>query len=616
MRFRPALLLIVCAFLASSFSAVAQELPAFSFNVSSPIVSFPFRIVDAEFSPSLNAIVAVSQSPNQLHIYRPETNQLVSVNLEVPPYCVSVSPNGHDAVVGHDAWISHVDLVDPKLLDTIPVSTVVSDIVLGGNGWAYVFASGSFVPVRSINLTTKVQLESSGWMYGNSIGRLHPSGTSMYDASTTVSPADIEKIYIGNDGKAEVGNDSPYHGDYSMCGNLWFSAEGTRIYTACGNVFRASDDSTQDMRYVGSFSKQVFIEWAAHTEIGNNIAVLPTTGGSDDGEIDYFTPDFLLYRGKATLPRFMAGQDSWAARGRWVFFNSAGTKQYVVVQADANSGLTADFGLVTVDCTNPLVTLQPENASVSRSFNNAQFSVTGSPGCGWKSVSNAAWINTNSSGVGDGVVTYTVSANPDLAPRSGTISVGSATFTVNQAGLPAPAALTATASSATSVSLTWTADAADHYEVWRSSGSGFAMIATPATNAFSDTAAANAAYVYKVRTVTADAVTSAFSLPDYAHTFTLTDPVLNAGALIRASHVTQLRTIANAIRSAAGIAPASFTDASLASVVAKRAHMTELRDAINGARSALALAPVAFSSLPVGSTVRATTTTELRASLQ
>jgi hypothetical protein len=95
----------LCLLLACSASLFAQEmaqpsLPEFSFNVASPIVSFLFKIQDAEFSSSLNAIVAVSQSPNQLHIYRPETNELLSVNLQVPPTCVSVSPDGHFAVSG------------------------------------------------------------------------------------------------------------------------------------------------------------------------------------------------------------------------------------------------------------------------------------------------------------------------------------------------------------------------------------------------------------------------------------------------------------------------------------------------------------------------------------
>lgn len=610
----------LCLLFACSASISAQEtaeltFPVFSFNVSSPIVSLPFKIKDAEFSSSLNAIVAVSQTPNQLHIYRPETNELVSVNLQVPPTCVSVSPDGHSAVAGHDAWISHVNLDNGTLLQTIQVSAVISDIVLGGNDFAYAFAQGSFVPVYSINLTTGVQSQSQSSIFGGNVARRHPGGQSMYGADTAASPADIEKYSIAND-VAQVAYDSPYHGDYPMCGNLWLSVDGQRIYTACGRVFRASSDFSQDMRYVGSFSTPVSIQWAEHTQTGSSIAILPQLSSAADGEIRYFTPDFLLYRGAAMLPRFVVGEATWAAQGRWLFFNAAGTKQYVVVQADTAANITSDFGLVTVDCTNASITLDPTSASFESSFTTAQFAVTGSPGCGWTSVSNAAWVNTNSSGVGDGIVTYTVSANTGVAPRNGTITVGGATFTVSQEGVN-PTSLVATATSPTAVSLSWmSAVSVDHFEVWRSSGGAFTLVGTPVSNAFTDSTTASTGYVYEVRSVAAGGAMSDFSAPDYAHTFTLTDPVVSAGMTIKAAHVTELRSAINAMRNAAGIAPATFTDGSLQFVTVKRAHIIELRDAIQALRASLAMPAVDFSSLPLNDWVRASRIEELRAAMR
>jgi hypothetical protein len=617
MPVRPPSLILVFALLACAAPAVAREVPEFTFNVASSIVTFPFTINDAEFSLSLNAIVAVSESPDQLHIYRPETDELVSVNLQLHPTSVGVSPDGHFAVVGHDAWISHVDLDNAILLQTIPIPAVVFDTVYGADGWAYAFPEGSHESIYSIHLATEAQWESQSSIYGGTIARLHPDGQSMYGAETSVSPADIEKYRI-TDGVAQVAYDSPYHGDYPMCGNLWLSVDGQRIYTACGNVFRASNDSVQDMRYLGAFSKPVSAQWAVHTQTGSNIAVLPkfASDSTADGEIQYFTPDFLLYRGKALLPRFVIGENTWAAHGRWVFFNAGGTKQYVVVQAEMASEMSNDFGLVTVDCSSPSISLDPGGASFGIGFSTAQFSVTGSAGCGWSSSSNVAWINTNSTGVGDGTVTYTVSANSGVAPRNGTITVGTATFAVAQAGLTPPAELVATATSPNSVSVTWSSAAVDHFEVWRSSGGAFTLAGLPTNNAFIDTTVANTGYVYKVRAVATGGAMSEFSTPDYAHTFTLTDPDLSAGMTIRAAHVTDLRTVINAIRNAAGLAPATLTDSSLESVVAKRVHLTELRDALNATRTSLAMPSISFSVLALNELIRASTTEELRAALR
>src|SRR5688500_11966208 len=120
--------------------AEAQEPPPIPFDmeVGAAIEPLPFRIIDAEISGSLNAIIAVAESPNQLHVYDPEAKTAGTVNLQVPPRCISVSPDGLFAVVGHDAWVSWVDLTTLTLLDTIPISTVVNEIVHGGNGYAYI----------------------------------------------------------------------------------------------------------------------------------------------------------------------------------------------------------------------------------------------------------------------------------------------------------------------------------------------------------------------------------------------------------------------------------------------------------------------------------------------
>jgi hypothetical protein len=53
--------------------------------------------------------------------------------------------------------------------------------------------------------------------------------------------------------------------------------------------------------------------------------------------------------------------------------------------------------------------------------------------CQWTAASNVNWITVyNASGSGSGNIAYTVTANPNFAPRTGTITVGGQTFTVTQ----------------------------------------------------------------------------------------------------------------------------------------------------------------------------------------
>jgi hypothetical protein len=84
-------------------------------------------------------------------------------------------------------------------------------------------------------------------------------------------------------------------------------------------------------------------------------------------------------------------------------------------------------------------TLNPTSASPGTGGGNASFSVTTANSCTWNATSNAGWITNVSpaSGTGTGsaqTINYTVAANAGAA-RTGTITVGTSTFTVNQTAL-------------------------------------------------------------------------------------------------------------------------------------------------------------------------------------
>lgn len=167
---------------------------------------------------------------------------------------------------------------------------------------------------------------------------------------------------------------------------------------------------------------------------------------------------------------------------------------------------------------------------------------------------------------------------------------------------PAPNSLIATAVTATRVDLSWSfSGTADSFEIDRrsSGGGGYITIASTTTLAFSDmTATPNNAYLYRVRAVNSG-VTSNTSNSDLATTVIFTDDPLIAGqTVMKAQHITQLRTAVNAVRTTAGLSPATFTDSSLVNVAAKAVHIEELRTALAAARSALALGAVSYGDPP------------------
>ena len=79
--------------------------------------------------------------------------------------------------------------------------------------------------------------------------------------------------------------------------------------------------------------------------------------------------------------------------------------------------------------------IAPTSESIGASGGaGSPIAVTTSANCTWTVSSNASWITITSaaSGIGNGSVTFSVAANSGAA-RSGTLTVGGQTFTVDQA---------------------------------------------------------------------------------------------------------------------------------------------------------------------------------------
>ena len=209
---------------------------------------------DAEYDAVQNRIITVLS--DQLFIIGPDGVEM-PVALPTNATAVSVAPDGTTAAVAHDGWISHVDLNLRSVINTWAVAANLGDIVIDGQGYAYGFPeTGQWVRALIVDLATGVTQESTG----NSVrhgtrARLHPSGSAIYGANNGLSPSDIERYSIGG-GTANLDYDSPYHGDFPFCGDLWFDSAGDSMLTRCRVIVRTTDDPASDMTYVMQLDNQ------------------------------------------------------------------------------------------------------------------------------------------------------------------------------------------------------------------------------------------------------------------------------------------------------------------------------------------------------------------------
>lgn len=213
-------------------------------------------VVDAEYSSDLDLLVVAARRPSQaLHLYKLGDGSHRSVALDFAPTALSLSPDGSSAAVGHDGRISIVDLsLASPTVRLLTVSAPVFDLVYDGRGYVHAFPDeDQWVNIHTVRINTNTETLSSQSIYEKTRARLHPAGSSLYTMTTASFPNDLEKYNLPSlfGGSPSYVHDSPYHGEYDMCGNFWFDTGGSLIFTACGAIFRSSTTDSEDLLYDG-----------------------------------------------------------------------------------------------------------------------------------------------------------------------------------------------------------------------------------------------------------------------------------------------------------------------------------------------------------------------------
>jgi hypothetical protein len=169
------------------------------------------------------------------------------------------------------------------------------------------------------------------------------------------------------------------------------------------------------------------------------------------------------------------------------------------------------------------------------------------------------------------------------------------------------------------VNISWTASpGADHYEVERTTNisSNYVPVnLNVSTTTFTDsTVNSVTAYLYRVRAVNSAGGVSAYSNIDLATAISFTDNSIIVGFTpIRAEHITQLRQAVNAVRALTNLSQVSWAESIDPIVVVddvspgqtkrvsiKASHVQELRTKLDEARSALGLSPCAYTDASTG----------------
>ena len=322
-----------------------------------------YRVVDAELSQALASIVMVSDSPsNALHIYDYATGNDRVVSLPLAPVAVSVDPTGTQAAVAFNAHTSWIDLTTGTIKATCDLTSDAFDIALSSKALAYVLPkTDQWVPLHTIDLTTCTESTSMTWANLRASGHiaLHPSEKAVFVADDGLSQSGAERCDLTASpiacDDAMGPNDMGGHG---LCGNLWISADGARIYSACGVTLRVpSDVTTSACTYGGSLENASSVRHLSEFSAVKRVAFVPgvpySPEGSepshDDAVVRVHETDYLKFVAEYQLPPFpLTGTFTTTSHGRFVFGTPSMDVLYVIVQADPSSGALKDFAIATL----------------------------------------------------------------------------------------------------------------------------------------------------------------------------------------------------------------------------------------------------------------------------
>lgn len=179
----------------------------------------------------------------------------------------------------------------------------------------------------------------------------------------------------------------------------------------------------------------------------NNIPFqfVSTTVGAQNQLFNYSVPpltitsgDFVVgFRYVPNATTFPAALDKTVPRGR-SYFSGDGAKFITLSdQFAGNLGIRARAFLSCVGGGFCSYAISPSGKTIPESGGTDIVTVTAGAGCLWTATSNVNWLNitAGASGIGNGSVTYSVTANTG-PQRTGTLTIAGRTFTVTQAAAP------------------------------------------------------------------------------------------------------------------------------------------------------------------------------------
>lgn len=264
-------------------------------------------------SPSFAALEDTKQRNNVVYFLYSAPNKIVRYDLTQQTFLSDISlskvPTAFDIDDDHVYIGSHREVYAINLEDLS--STFVrnaSNEVTGIVASTYQIHYKDGGTLVSVSKSDYSQTHDFGLWYSGSNFVHSAAENSLYARSSGISPSDIRKISLDEQGLPTNSNDSPYHGDYPSASQLYVNGSENKIYDNAGISYFASD-----LTYAGSIPVDV----TDIAFIGDNVVVLDdaqvhlfSAANIEQGTINVESDSFFIAASEQTVVTFVEVQNS------------------------------------------------------------------------------------------------------------------------------------------------------------------------------------------------------------------------------------------------------------------------------------------------------------------
>lgn len=220
---------------------------------SRDIFSYGENILDSEFLTESKNIALLTN--NKLNIITAEGTSISTLSLPYQSAKMAINVAANRLAISADSRVMLIDISDLAHLHIVRTYTVpakLGEIAIHKDYIYTIESHNQWSDLYSIPMNGEAYSKIGYASYGTNITFImNHEQDSLYVMDSGVSPQDIDKFDLSN-GEAKSLYDSPYHGDYDFCSNMWTLSD-TLMATACGTTLTMDKNKTSDMLYDGLF---------------------------------------------------------------------------------------------------------------------------------------------------------------------------------------------------------------------------------------------------------------------------------------------------------------------------------------------------------------------------